>query len=743
MRSVKKTTPRVLMPRGRRSTRLGVAIGLAGVLLMLLPPVLRLEQSVGLSGLFALRGTAGPPDGIAVVSIAGDSADALGLGSSDLDEWPRSLHAELIERLAAAGASVIVLDIIFEDARDPAEDRQLARALERAGRVVLLDRVRTREVELGSGGTTAPLDRRHRPIEPLRRAAAATAPFVLPTVPIRTSQFWTFGRSAAGEANLPAVALQLHLADAYDELVAAVCERAEDCGDVPGSFAALLASRDVGAAMARIRELFASDAGLADRVRAANESRGVERLVDLYAGPAGRHLSYYGEAGTIPTIPMHEILADADRAAALAGKTVFVGFAERRQAEQQDAFYTVFSEPTGQNLSGVEIGATAFANLLANETLRLPARAAELVLVLGFGLALGAAAWTGSVRRAVAAGALAAAAYAAGAWAAFAAANLWLPLVVPLAAQWPAWLVALLAVEYRDVAAQRARIEAALGYYVPPRAVRRLTRESVDRGRAGELLDGVCLYTDAEQFTRVAETLTPDGLARLLNDYYEVLCATAERHDGLVTDISGDSMVAIWAAVRRDAGLSRAACAAALAIGREVERFNTARGAGRLPTRIGLDAGSLLLGDIGSERRREYRAVGELVATASRLQGLNRVLGTRVLVSAAVACGAEGFMTRRVGRFLLRGKSVPVDVHALLDPEAGDAHDASMLFGPFDEALACFARAEFAAARARFERIAAELPDDGPTRFYLERCARLEGWTPGADWDGSVRMDAK
>lgn len=726
--------------RVRRCAWLGAAVGCVGVVALLVPAVSRLELQAGLGALFALRGPVEPPADVAAVSASAVSAEALGIDTSDIDEWPRSLHAELVDRLAAAGAALVVLDISFERASTPAEDERLARALRQSGRVVLLDWTRTEPVGAG-GAVIAVRDERVRPIGSLRDAALATAPFMLPTVPIRTSQFWTFGRSGARLPNLPAVALQVHLASEYADFIAAVCAEGVDCGELPRSARALLTSPDLADVMARIRVLFEANTDLAGRLRDTRRVSGFRRLLDLYAGPASRYLNFYGSAGTIPTVPMHEILANPVPGD-LAGKVVFVGVAERRQPEQQDWFYTVVSERTGQNLSGVEVGATAFANLLAGETLRGPGRLAELALVLGFGLLLGVAALPRAALGGALAGAAVGSVHFGAAYYAFDRADLWLPLVVPLGMQWPVWLVALLTLAYRDVLGQRARIEAALGRYVPRHVVRRLARESVDRGVESELLDGVCLYTDAEEFTRLSEQLAPERLARLMSEYFDVLCTTAERHEGLVTDISGDSMVAIWAATRPDAALSTSACEAALAILGEVERFNRASGAGRLPTRLGLDAGRLHLGDIGSEQRREYRAVGELVTTAARLQGLNRQLGTRVLVSAGVAQRASGHSTRPLGSFLLLGKTVAVDVCELLGTAKDSVAFPPELLEPFANALAEFARGDFAQARATLERIAAAVPDDGPTRFYGALCDRYAA-EPPPEWRGTVRIDVK
>ena len=157
-----------------------------------------------------------------------------------------------------------------------------------------------------------------------------------------------------------------------------------------------------------------------------------------------------------------------------------------------------------------------------------------------------------------------------------------------------------------------------------------------------------------------------------MNRYYAVLFEPVKRHGGLVQDVVGDSMLAVWATTEPDLSLRSRACLAALDIASAVDRFNAASGRLALPTRIGLHSGQLLLGSVGAMDHYEYRAVGDIVNTATRLEGLNKHLGTRLLVSADVLQGLEGLMSRELGAFLLAGKSRPIVVHELI-ARAADA----------------------------------------------------------------------
>jgi adenylate cyclase len=468
-------------------------------------------------------------------------------------------------------------------------------------------------------------------------------------------------------------------------------------------------------------------------------------LIAAYAGADSRYLNFYGPTGTIETIPYHAILA-ADREAlaalGLAGRIVFVGFSERRQAEQQDEFISVYSERTGLNLSGVEIGATAFANLADMSSVRPLPMWGALVLAAVWGALLAGALSALRSGHAVAAAAVSGTLYLGAALYLFESMYVWVPLVGPLCILLPAVLAATLYFNYRDLGLQRERIQAALGRYVPVRVATRLAQESFDAGASRELVHGTCLVSDAEQFTQLAESMDPESLHTLIQDYFAELTSVVEDYGGFVADISGDSMVAIWAGSRPDAALRRSACDATLSALARIDRFNAARRQQSLPTGIGLDSGELLLGNIGFAQRFQYRAVGDIVNTASRIQGLNRQLGTRALASAAALETLPGFQTRPLGEFLLLGKTNTVLVHELRGANTSDA-DEGELTERFAAALHLFRQRNWDGARDALERILARYPTDGPARFYLRQCDVCASAMLPEEWSGTIRMNVK
>jgi adenylate cyclase len=731
------------IPR-RRPLVLGGALAAVGLLASWLPIISTLEETLGLGALFAVRGPLPAPTEVAVVGISRDAARAIGQ-TTELDTWSRYLHAQLLERLSAAGASTVAFDLTFHERRAGDGDALFAASIERARNVVLLEWTQSDVTE--HGGSQAWVETRIPPLPELKRAALGSGPFVLPTVPVEVGQFWTFGRASDDIPSLPVVALQAHLLRHYEDFVNLVEKaRPGTTAPWPQSRAAVEEHRELEVTMTTIRRTFQSEAGLAAATKRELDRAGysvttrsaLEVLLDLYAGPSSRFLNFYGPARSVRTVPYDEVL-NGSGDAGLARALVLVGLSEPRQPEQQDDFISPFSQITGVNLSGVELGATAVANLLERRAivpLSLPLRGALIVaLGVAFGLLIGRA----TLGRAAAVAAATAVLYFAVAYWQFAGSYLWLPLVVPLLVQLPASFGTAVWWSYRDVTAQRERVRTALGYYVPRSLVGHLTDETLTPGADRQLLHGTCLVTDAESYTSVAERLPPADLAALVNDYYEAIFRVVKAHGGEISDTAGDSMVAVWASARPDASARLRAAEASLAILDAVAEFNRANPDTTLPTRVGLESGEMLLGNIGGEQRYEYRAVGDIVNTASRIQGLNQLLGTRVLLSATTLADVD-FPARDVGTFLLRGKRLPVSV---FEPIAGSGCLLDVrAVAEFAAALALFRRGDWESAQDRFAALAARFPADGPCRYY-DAASRAMRQDPPAGWTGAVRITAK
>ena len=235
---------------------------------------------------------------------------------------------------------------------------------------------------------------------------------------------------------------------------------------------------------------------------------------------------------------------------------------------------------------------------------------------------------------------------------------------------------------------------------------------------SGQHAHGIVLATDAQQYTRLSEEMAPAELRSLMNRYYEIVFGPIRRSDGIITDVVGDASLAVWTSTQLDPVPRQRACHAALEILSSVEAFNRQQTAFALPTRLGLHFGELIMGHVGAMDHYEYRAVGDIVNTATRIEGLNKQLGTRILVSKEVLQGVEGFVTRELGRFLLLGKSKPLSLYELIASKQQDKVDKP--YADFVTALHAFQARQWHEAARGFEKFMVSYGEDGPSRYYLD-----------------------
>ena len=330
----------------------------------------------------------------------------------------------------------------------------------------------------------------------------------------------------------------------------------------------------------------------------------------------------------------------------------------------------MYTNEHGVDLSGVEIEATSFANLLEDMPLRPLPFGVHVSGILLWGLAVGVLSFV--FRPAVSLPAVAAlsALYLGAAVHKFTVEAAWYPVVFPLLFQGPMVLLGSVAWNYVELNRERRNFRGALADYLPAGIVDDLAKNIEGMRVGNRLVNGICLATDAEGYTSLAESMEPKDLAQLMNRYYEAVFDPVRRHGGMVSNVVGDSMLALWLATKEDPAPLNDACLAAIEISHAIREFRGSHDGIALPTRIGLHAGEILLGNIGAAQHFEYRPVGDIVNTATRIEGLNKYLGTRILVSREVLSLTGMFLARDLGRFLLAGKSRPVHVSELVNLQA-------------------------------------------------------------------------
>ncbi len=277
----------------------------------------------------------------------------------------------------------------------------------------------------------------------------------------------------------------------------------------------------------------------------------------------------------------------------------------------------------------------------------------------------------------------------------------------------------------------------ALGRFVPIALVRRLFDANQEPSLSSEPRELSMMFTDIEGFTSLVEREEPLALARWLGDYFAAMTRAVHAEGGIVDKFIGDAVMALWNAPNELPDHAMRACAAALRCVAETEGLYASpawAGRPKLVTRFGLHVATVLVGHFGAPDRVSYTAIGDGVNLASRLEGLNKLFGTRIIVSEAVEKLARGaFAFRKLDRVAVKGKSQVVEVFELLGP-LGAPGLSPQRTERYEQALGAYQQRDFARA---CELLNAQL-DDAPSRVLHQRCARFRDGGAPPEWDGAL-----
>jgi adenylate cyclase len=246
----------------------------------------------------------------------------------------------------------------------------------------------------------------------------------------------------------------------------------------------------------------------------------------------------------------------------------------------------------------------------------------------------------------------------------------------------------------------------------------------------------------------VAEATAPEELVALLNEYLAELSAAVIGAGGYLDKYEGDAVMAIFGAPVENAGHARAACLAALDAHERLDRLRAklkAAGRPELPCRIGLNSGVMVAGNIGSRTRFDYTALGDAVNLASRIEGANKVYGTRILASGRTAeLAGAGLVFRELDLVRVQGRREPVRVLELAAREMDWPLDRREGHALFAKALGLYRARRFAEARDLFLEALEQLGGrDGPAELFAGRSQRFAAAPPPDDWDGVYAMAGK
>jgi adenylate cyclase len=740
------------MRRWGQSAITGLLTAVCGAAFALMPLSVKFEESTGLWWLFTMRGAIQPPSDAVIVAIDGTTGADLQLPKLPRD-WPRTMHAQLIDKLVAEGASVIVFDMDFSRVKGAYEDMVFANAIHKADRVVLFEPLVAKKQQIQSNAGNMSgwtwVEAKLSPSPQLAAAARAIGPFPLPKLGRSAFEFWTFKPSTGNSPTIAAIALQLYATPQYDRLISALQRIGiQNLDLVPSAVPATSDAPDLARLMVSLRNRLSSDYSYRERLRTVianmagmsdGDRRALEALAALYTGTADRYLNFYGPPGTIERIPYQMMLKPELQVALphrvdLKGKVVFVGYSDLAEPEQPDRFYTIFTDADGVDLSGVEIMATAFANLLTDRSLRLSSMTMTLAITLAYGFTVGAALYLLPALIGVAFGLAVSFLYVAAAQWSFNTADLWLPLAVPILVQMPlATLIGLMG-QYLVERRLEKKMSRAISHYLPESIVRDLTEKHLDPSKSDRVVYGTCLATDMAGFTTIAEKKSPTELAKFMNAYFDAIAKALKRHAVDITNFHADTIMCAWIGTDASPNTRKNAILAALDVMGAIETFSKQDHSLRLNARIGLQDGQFYVGHTGGGGHLAYTILGDPANTASRLESLNKQLGTHVLAAQSVVAGlSAGFLTRPVGSFRLVGKAEPTPVSEIVAQRLEATESQIDLCSKFSTAVDFLRTQKWDEATTLLNSILEQHEDDGPTRFYLARCQQYTAEEWGSD----------
>ncbi len=624
-----------------------------------------------------------------VLMIYMDESSYAPLGQKFGKLWDRRLHTALLRKLKALGAKGAVFDVVFSDpSEDPSVDQDFAKAMKELGNVVI-------------------------------------------------AADWTKGLlgKRAGQVSLPTEALM----DAVGEEKLGVAETDPD-DDI----------------MVR-RHFFDPNAPVPTLAWAAAEAFGAKNLPKTELERAiQRWINYIGPADSLPAISYRDALdvAETNKAslAFFKGRMIFIGAnihteeAAKRKDEYRNPYSAWITSGGSLYMPGVDVQATVFLNLVHHNWLtRLPP-IYEHSLILLAGILFGGGLALCRPWYATGIAALAMVGISAGSYYGFVHYHLWWAWLIPVLVQIPIALVYSVIVNSVSLYVGGRLMEQSLSMYVSPARAKQIAKNPKLLQPGAEKQELSILFSDIANFTNISEGMDSNELAAFMNRYFEAAVGEClHPTEGTVVKFIGDAIFAIWNAPEPQAQHCELACRGALLLRDRLKaaEFTVKKGDAETRTRIGLHTGVANVGNFGSSTRVDYTAIGEDINLAARMEGLNKYLGTDLLITGPVFDRVQDkFSTRFCGLFQLKGFGKAVRVYELLGP-IGQAAETQAWRDVYAKALDAYKNRQFEQAKELFQKTIEMHPYDGPSQFIMKHLKEMSPEELPDNWSGEIELKEK
>ncbi len=653
-------------------------------------------------------------DELPIRVVAIDDASLAGIGQWP---WPRTVLARMVDQLTAMGAKVVAFDVVLSEP-DRSSPEQVAAAypdqplLQRqlqklpAHDQLLADSVVRSRVVLGFPIEPVSVSASLPPAKARFLSLGGTASDWLPPYGGGLSPLPLLAKAAAGSA-------AISLEPGSDGVLRAVplVYRVHDTL-YPGM--ALETLRLFGGLDNLTLEVAAASAGQAPGLLGV----GMGQHGFLPTATDGRVWLHFRPLAPARYVSAQDLLAGKVDAQRVKGHMVFIGVTAKGLGD------TLYS-PLGELIPGIEGHVQLTEQLLSGTSLQRPAWENDALLatllvtwlLLGSMLARVRPVWSVLLWGLLVVGCLAVSVWL------FVARQVLLDPIFPALAL-SALCGGVMVPRYLATEREQRWIRNAFSRYVSPNRVKYLQANPKQLELGAIYRECSFVMTDLEGFTPLMEQYAPDKLSNLINEYLEGMIQIVFKHDGTLDRIVGDAVVVMFSAPVVQADHAQRALACALEMDQFAQACSHQQRAQGVPfgrTRIGVNTGRVLIGNFGGKSLLDYRALGDAINTAARLETINKQLGTRICVSAATVAQCPGFVGRPCGRLVLKGKAEAVATFEPLTPEQAaqpQVHDY----------LAAYTLMETHEPQAleAFGQLAERYPDDPLAQYHARRLAAGE-----------------
>ncbi len=296
---------------------------------------------------------------------------------------------------------------------------------------------------------------------------------------------------------------------------------------------------------------------------------------------------------------------------------------------------------------------------------------------------------------------------------------------------------------------KRREVRGMFSKYMSPEIVAMLEADPDLINAGGDRRELTAFFSDLANFTTLSETLEPEELLVLINEYLELMTAEIIEQGGYLDKYQGDGIMAVFGVYPGESNHALDACRAALGNQRDIiglqQRWEE-EGKPKVAVRIGINSGPMVAGNVGYEGKLNYTVLGDAVNLAARLEGANKQFGTLVMLGEKTyALVKDDVLVRELDVLAVKGKKQGVHVYELLGIKGEDvlSEQQYAMLDAFEHGLMQYRMRKFDEAIKHFKKGLKIMPEDGPCEAYINRCEIFKENPPGKDWDGVFRLKTK